>query len=71
MQPRTHRAYALAVPDRRLPEETTSALYMDICTVHGGATVERHSVTAARTSSSDAADISRTHSHISHTPRPS
>jgi hypothetical protein len=40
MQPRTPRAYALVVPDRRLPEETTGALYTDIRTVHGGATVD-------------------------------
>jgi hypothetical protein len=40
MQPGTPRAYALAVPDRRLAEETTWAPLHGYRTVHGGATAD-------------------------------
>jgi len=40
MQPRTSRSYALAVPAGDYPRKTLVPLYMDIHTVHGGATVD-------------------------------
>ena len=40
MQPRTPRSYALAVPTGDYPRKTPVPLYMDIHTVHGGATVD-------------------------------
>jgi len=40
MQPRTPCSYALAVPTGDYPRKTLVPLYMDIHTVHGGATVD-------------------------------
>ena len=40
MQPRAPRSYALAVPTGDYPRKTPVPLYMDIHTVHGGATVD-------------------------------
>ena len=40
MQPRARRSYAVAVPTGDYPRKTPVPLYMDIHTVHGGATVD-------------------------------
>src|ERR1700733_9198620 len=40
MQPRNSRSYALAVPNGDYPRKTLMPLYLDIHTVHGGATVD-------------------------------
>jgi hypothetical protein len=47
MQPRTPRSYALAVPAGDYPRKTLVPVYIDIHTVHGGATVD--GVTQAHT----------------------
>jgi hypothetical protein len=45
MQPRTPRSYALAVPTGDYPRKTLVPLYMDIHTVHGGASVDAVALT--------------------------
>jgi hypothetical protein len=50
MQPRTPRSYGLAVPTGDYPRKTLVPLYMDIHTVHGGATVDGVAQATPRTS---------------------